>query len=633
MCGIAGTFGPSDPASPTRVSRMLVAQRHRGPDGAGLACWGRDSGWQVQTAPSPGALALGESVAAECVLGHNLLAIQDRTDAARQPMLVRDLGLAFNGEIYNFIELRARLEAKGVRFRTEGDTEVLLQLWARLGPAALESLRGMFAFAAFDSRRRTLWLVRDPFGIKPLYYSSDGGTIRFASEIRALHGAGVPRRLWPEAVVASAAAGINAFGVGRTLYQDVHELPAGHLLVASEQGIEVRPYYALPEIAGDLRGPDATAALRDAAEEGVRLHLRSRRRIATCLSGGLDSSSIACLIGRELGDAAHEFQTFTICTAGPQDSELELAAMVARDAGLRHEVVTPAAISAADALEMTVAYEVPNHVIGPINQFLLLREIAASGVTVVLDGQGGDELLSGYPWYVPVLLREIARHGGEAAALEARLRDKLPLDPPTMQMFERMFHDPRAWVSAFIWQGNFLGWSPEQVLELPPTRYYLHGGGDWRAFREREYRRAELQYLLRQEDRLGMWFGLECRVPFVDVPLVRVASRLAPDWLIHDGYLKYPLRAMLDRLPDAVRWNTRKRGFWETDRARFPWVASLGKRLAADSVCLREVFPSIGDQWDGLSFDQHWRLLQLAVLERCGDRVQWLALSQSLGMN
>jgi asparagine synthase (glutamine-hydrolysing) len=630
MCGIAGYFGRVDAAAPARVRRMLDAQRHRGPDGAGLATLDPRGAWQVHFASTPAGLPPAADVASGCVLGHNLLAIQDRADAARQPMIGDDVALVFNGEIYNFVELRAELEAQGIRFRTEGDTEVLLHLWARRGPDCLRDLRGMFAFAAFDARRRTLWLVRDPFGIKPLYYATDDGTIRFASEIRALHAAGVPRKLAPEAAVASAAAGINAFGPGRTLYDGIQELLPGHLLIASEQGIEVRSYFALPELVGDLRGDDATRALRAAAEESVRLHLRSRRRIATCLSGGLDSSSVACLIGQELGDAAHEFQTFTICTAGPQDSELELAAMVARDAGLRHELVTPAHISAADALEMIVAYEVPNHVIGPINQFLLLREIAASGVTVVLDGQGGDELLSGYPWYAPVLLKEISRRGGDASELETKLRDKLPLDRSTMEAFERMFHDPAAWVNAFMWQGNFLGWSPQQVLDLPVTQYYLHGGGDWRAFRERQYLRAELQYLLRQEDRLGMWFGIECRVPFVDVSLVQTASRLAPDWLIHDGYLKHPLRAMLDRLPDAVRWNTRKRGFWETDRARFPWVTELGKRLAADSTALREVFPSLESQWATLSFDQHWRLLQLALLERCGGREQWRELRREL---
>jgi len=621
MCGIAGYFGGPDPAAPARVKRMLAAQRHRGPDGAGMAVCSREMPWRAHFAADWRELPDPSPAPPECVLGHNLLAIQDPTDAARQPILAGELALVFNGEIYNFVELRQQLEREGTRFKSQGDTEVLLELWKRRGPECMRNLRGMFAFVVVDRRGRRLWAVRDPFGIKPFYYTQTERGFHFASEIRSLHAAGVvPRKLCPDAAVASAAAGINAFGDGATLYEAVHELPPGHLLTISDDRQELRSYYALPDPCGDLSGDAATFLLRDAAESSVRLHLRSRRRIATCLSGGLDSSTIACLIGRALGESRHDFQTFTICTAAQQDSELESAALVARQAGLRHTVIEPKSISPADVLEMIIAYETPNHVIGPINQFLLLREIARAGVTVVLDGQGGDELLSGYPWFVPVLLDEIRRRHGEASAIEAGLATRPPLPAETMAAFSRMFHDPAEWVKAFVWQGSFLGWSIEQVLSLAQTQYYLSGGGDWRAFRRRQYLRSELQYLLRQEDRLGMWFGLECRVPLVDVPLVEVASQLAPDWLLHDGYLKYPFRVMLPDLPDDVRWNTTKRGFWETDRDNFPWVRDLGRRLVLDSRPVRELFPPVEAEWDRLSFDQHWRLLQLAVLDRCATR-------------
>ena len=229
MCGIAGYFGRVEPAAPQRVRRMLMAQRHRGPDGAGIASWSLDVGWRVQYATTPELLPTTEgSPSATCVIGHNLLAIQDATESARQPMLDGSLGLVFNGEIYNFVELRADLEKQGARFRTRGDTEVLLELWKRRGPDCLKDLRGMFAFAVFDAPSRKLWLVRDPFGIKPLYYTTIAGQLHFASEIRSLHAAGTPRKLLPDAAVACAAAGINAFGEGRTLYEEIHELPAGH---------------------------------------------------------------------------------------------------------------------------------------------------------------------------------------------------------------------------------------------------------------------------------------------------------------------------------------------------------------------------------------------------------------------
>src|SRR4051812_30311278 len=223
MCGIAGLFGSdSDGRAIACVRAMLRAQAHRGPDGAGLTAWdlsggGGGGGWVSSYAAEPAELTEPPVQRAACVLGHNLLAIQDLTPGARQPMLgggsPPDLALAFNGEIYNFVELKAELERQGERFRTRGDTEVLLRLWRRDGAGCLPSLRGMFALAAFDARERRLWLVRDSFGIKPLYYARTPEGLYFASEIRALHACGAVRRaLRDSAVVACAAAGINKFG-------------------------------------------------------------------------------------------------------------------------------------------------------------------------------------------------------------------------------------------------------------------------------------------------------------------------------------------------------------------------------------------------------------------------------------
>lgn len=630
MCGIAGFFGRDSAGSGERVRQMLRAQRHRGPDGAGVAEWpAPGAAWRVHFGPSPDHLPAGG--AARCALGHNWLAVQDRSDAARQPVhdVSTSTALVFNGEVYNFVELRAELEALGLQFLTQSDTEVLWALWRREGVRCLPLLRGMFAFAAFELGEQALWLVRDPLGIKPLYYASTSDGLYFASEVRALHEAGVVRReLRDTAAVASAAAGINKFGERDTLYQGVYELPAGHWLRApADAPPKVERYYDLPDPAGDLRGDEAASGLRAAVAQSVAVHLRASRRIASCVSGGLDSTNLACFIGAAARQTGHTYDTFTLRTESPGaisgPTEWESAAAVAQASGLRHHVVDrPDPVRPADVLEMVVANEVPNHVIGPVNQFLLLREIAAAGVTVVLDGQGGDELLSGYPWYAPVLLDAIGRRCGErvAAGVRGLLAGRLPLPPETASQFDRMFHNAKAWVEAFMWQGDFLGWSRGQVLELPETRYYLDGGGEWRAFRRREYLRAELPYLLRQEDRLGMWFGLECRVPFVDRPLIDFASRLAPDWLINDGYLKFPFRVMAPELPDSVRWDTRKRGFWEIDRSDFAWVAAAGKRLAFASDKLNRLFPKLREGWDALSFDQQWRLLQLAVLERATTR-------------
>lgn len=631
MCGIAGYFGPPNAQATRRVRQMLASQAHRGPDGAGMMTWRHAAPWRASYAAAPHQLP-ADAEAHQCVLGHNLLAIQDPTPAARQPMIRGEIAIAFNGEIYNYVELREELLADGATFTSRSDTEVLLKLWQRDGPACLPKLRGMFAFAILDRGRGSLWLARDPLGIKPLYITrvSDGGHW-FSSEIRALHAGGIIKReLDDQAALASVAAGINKFGETQTLYKQVDEVPPGTWMLLDSTGQTQRQrYYDLPPLVGDLEGEPAETALRAEFMESVRLHLRASRRIATCLSGGLDSTHLAWAIARHLraGEGSQPLRAYTIHTASAEQSELALAQDVTRAAGLPHVLVAdPSDIAPADVLEMIVAYEVPNHVIGPINQFLLLQQVSNMGDTVVLDGQGGDELMSGYPWYAPVLLKAIAERGGDSAPFAAAYRGHAPLPEETARQFERMFHDPAAWISAFMWQGNFLGHAPEEILALPQTQYYLAGGGDWAPFRERQYLRAELQYLLRQEDRLGMWFGLECRVPFVDVPLIALVARLSPQWLLKDGYLKFPLRILFPDLPETVRWNTRKRGFWETDVRRFGWINQVGRRLAADSPVIRRLFPSARDDWEKLSFDQHWRLLQLAVLERAATRQEAHAL-------
>jgi asparagine synthase (glutamine-hydrolysing) len=629
MCGIAAYYGEQNPSAARQVRNMLREQEHRGPDGVGLCTWTTGTPPRPDYAAASNKLPPTDARPAHCVLGHNWLAIQDRSDSARQPMLLADLGLTYNGEIYNFIELREELRAKGATFRTESDSEVLLELWRRLGPAALPRLRGMFAFVLYDAEREELWAVRDPFGIKPLYYATTPGGVYFSSEIRSLHAEVVKRSLRDSAVIASAAAAINKFGHTETLYQDVLELPAGHWLKWTRSGSQLQPYYVLPDLAADLCGEDGIAVLRGALEESVRLHLRASRRIASCLSGGLDSANLAWLIGQNRELAKDDFVAYTICTAQQQDSEVSLASEVTARARLEHRLYSSAgAIAASDALEMAVAYEIPNHVIGPINQFLLLRAIANDGAVVVLDGQGGDELVSGYSWYWPPLLKALrSRHQNVQPWIDAR-NLRLPLSPELTSLFDRIFHDASAWVQAFT-EGDFLGVPAPTVCELPEVQYYLAGAGDWCGFREREYNRAELPYLLRQEDRLGMWFGLECRVPYVDRKLVEVAARLAPELLIQDGYLKYPLRKILPDVPASVRWNVRKRGFWETDMERFPWLPQIAKTLVFDSSRLRRLFPALEHRWGALNSDQLWRLTQLALLERCANREQVRSLCAS----
>lgn len=622
MCGIVGLVDNSLPFAARTVHRMISAQSHRGPDGAGIATWNPISKWKTQHTRSIDELPEPLDGFFDCVLGHNLLAIQDTGDAARQPMIHLDSGIVFNGEIYNFVELRCELERQGEEFVSHTDTEVLLKLWKREGVRCLSRLRGMFAFLIYDSQNRVLWAARDPFGIKPLYYSSTATGTVFSSEIRAIHASQlVVRAIDKQAALACVAAGVNNFGCN-TLYRSVQELPPGCVARITDKDVYVQRYYTLPEAPGDLYDDNAILGLRAGVAESVNIHLRSVRKTATCLSGGLDSSIVLSLVSQSaIGSQRESVSAYTIDSGSAADSEVALASSVARKLGIRHTAASCTdTISVKDVFEMIVACETPNHKIGPINQFLLLREIAADGVSVVLDGQGGDELLSGYPWYWSVLVKELDRRNKNVDLLQKLRSKRITLDANAIRWYDVGFHDLNLWVKELMGGESFLGVDASTVSSLPETLEYLKGGGDWQSFRQREYMQAELQYLLRQEDRIGMWFGLECRVPFVDRILVDYAGHLDPALLIRDGYLKYPFRVMAPEIPEHVRWSTFKRGYWETSITRYPWLFELTRQLVLDSPVLNEIFPAIGTFSPRLHFDQVWRLLQVAVLELCSVR-------------
>jgi asparagine synthase (glutamine-hydrolysing) len=603
---------------------MVEAQAHRGPDGRGFVAWRRDGTrdeWRGPAGDEPrlpaGPFRLG--------LGHNLLAIQDTTPAALQPMRSPGgrLWVSFNGEIYNFPELRAELAERGVAFRTATDTEVLLALWEAAGPAALERLRGMFALALYDEAADTLWLARDRMGIKPLYYAvlEGGAGIVAASELRAIHASGRVARRWnDDALRAFLAAGVNQPGESDTLFHSVAELPSGCLLRVSPGEVELRRWYRLPDGGACTVTAADLPALRDAFRQNVRLHLRSSREVGVCLSGGLDSANLAFAAAEALGERGSRLRTFTIGGAGSVDAELAGAA--ARRMGVRQDLLpSPAALALDDLAEMVVACETPNHMWGPINQFLMLRHVGVDhGVRVLLNGQGGDEALSGYPWFLPsVEAFARGRFGAdEGEALGAAYRARAVFAPGQLAAMQRIYTSRDAWIAAFDGgAGAALGVSRAEVAGWEPVRWFLNDDLDWTTMRRRQLLRRELAHCLRHEDRLGMWFSIESRVPFADHTLVETYGDADPRFLFHEGWAKYPLRVLFPELHEAVRWDARKAGYWENHSAmpRLDLVARDAVR-AADGLGGLVRDPSL---LEGMAAPAAWRFLQAALLSAGGD--------------
>lgn len=640
MCGIAGIWSPFRTMEAGTLISMLSAQSHRGPDGCGAAFWRNTSGKQLilreKSSEDLRSQPLGTFALS---LGHNWLAIQDTSADAQMPLVSDDgrFTLVYNGEIYNFRHIREKLVSEGHTFKTHSDAEVLLKKWELKGPSSLADFRGMFAFLIYDSIERTLWAARDPFGIKPLYFAKIDNSFAFASEIRAFHKSGfIKRELDEEAALSFLAAGVNKPGEERTFYKDVFELSPGKFIKVTEAGMEIRAYAELPPLEPSLSLDAAVEGLRNAVEESVSLHTISERPIASCMSGGLDSTTVAAAIKRAFSNGPCPYKAFTIAAANSEaDSELELAQKAALSLGLSHEIYRrPQVVSLLDVVDMVVSCETPNHVIGPINQYLLLRHISSQpeGIKVVLDGQGGDELLSGYPWYSKFLFDEIGRTEPEAlpGIRESYFR-RLPLSPEMHDCLTSIFTDKMSWVKGFEnGIGPFLGISPEETLRLDPVKYYLSNSDSWQSFRTREYLQGELQYLLRQEDRLGMHFGIECRVPFVDIEIVKMAIKIKASVLIKDGYLKYPFRVLFPEIPSDVRWNTDKRGFWDIPEDSFPYMRNFAEKAVMSSPFIKGLVERQGGNlsaFANLGGAAVWRLFQIAVLENCAtsaEGTEWI---------
>jgi asparagine synthase (glutamine-hydrolysing) len=415
MCGISGairrTAGNRDPSPRPAgdrivglVERISDAQRHRGPDGSGL--------WQ--------------STGGEVVFGHRRLAIIDLSEAGAQPMVDRDTGCAvtFNGEIYNFAAIRRELEALGERFRSSSDTEVILTAYKCWGIDAVRRFRGIFALALWDPRSRVTHLVRDPMGIKPLYWTairseSDGDVLLFASEVRALLACGaVPRRLDPSAVASYL---WHGFVVGPgTIIEGVRLLPAATILTiavdaeSESESHQMRQFWQLPSSAGR---PRTVADLRQELERTVEMQLIADVPLGVFLSGGVDSSAVAALASEVAPDAVH---TFTIGFDQPAYDETRYARQVADAIGSRHKTVVLTEQSFEQQLpEAFSAIDQPTF--DGINTYFVSRAAREAGMTVALAGTGGDELFGGYPSFVdlPRALRggawlPSARAGGVA---------------------------------------------------------------------------------------------------------------------------------------------------------------------------------------------------------------------------
>ncbi len=423
MCGIVGAVSLGRPVDATALQRMNDLQKHRGPDGEGfLLGWKGAGQFHHTVVPHTG---YWDEVAPLTVgLGHRRLAILDLSPRGAQPMAAcaSPQWIVFNGEIYNHLELRAELEGLGYEFTSRTDTEVLLQAYRHWGEGCLARLDGMFAFAIWDGALGRLFCARDRMGIKPFYYATPGGALVFASEIKALLAfPGVDATPDDEAAVAFLAHNNCDYGE-RTLLRAVKALPPAHLLTVdvNTRQVTTRAYWQLvPEAPNGTGDQERLTGLRTLLEQTTCRHLISDVPVGSCLSGGLDSSTIVGLIGkirREQPDAARAvgdtFHTFTACYEDRAFDEREYALAAAGAVGATPHLVFPSPQDFWESFERIAWHQdMPFGEMTYYAQWRVMRAAREAGIKVLLDGQGGDEVFGGYAKFRYAYLASLLRSG------------------------------------------------------------------------------------------------------------------------------------------------------------------------------------------------------------------------------
>jgi asparagine synthase (glutamine-hydrolysing) len=569
MCGIVGTLNltTSQPIQEATLRQMLAMIRHRGPDQFGLYLDGQVG------------------------LGNARLSIIDLT-SGQQPIANEDetLWIVFNGEIFNYVELRPQLEARGHRFSTNTDTEVILHMYEDLGPSCLAHFNGQFALAIWDTRQQTLFLARDRLGIRPLFYTLAGGALIFGSEIKAiLADPRVQAEIDPVTLdqIFTYWSALSP----RTIFRNIQEVPPGHYLLAHREEIAIQRYWELsfPEATASPPGADRRALadyrdqLRQLLVDAARIRLRADVPVGAYLSGGVDSSTIAAIIRNYTGN---RLDTFSIAFSDPDFDESAYQRQMARFLGTDHQIVYATHADIGRVFPDVIWHtETPIMRTSPAPLFLLSKLVRDHHFKVVLTGEGADEFLAGYNIFKEAKVRRFWARQPESSLRPLLLKRLYPyisdLSSGSGAYLAAFFREGLADVEApgyshaIRWRNTsrtrrFFSDDLRQAVQTsnvsePSEVYYPPDFAHWDTLHRAQYLEITIflsQYLLSsQGDRVAMAHSVEGRFPFLDYRVVEFCNRLPPHLKLHGLTEKYLLKQVArEWLPDEI-WRRPKRPY------------------------------------------------------------------------
>ncbi len=553
MCGICGIVDYSRANADVDLVRAMTATlNHRGPDDCGVQILG------------------------PACLGHTRLSVLDLTAAGHQPMQSADglVTLVYNGEIYNFPELRRRLEGHGASFRSRSDTEVVLQAYIRWGVGCFAMFNGMFALALWDARSQTLHLARDRFGIKPLYYSVSKSGLVFGSEIKAILASRSVRREMNWRALHEFLYYGNALGTN-TLFEGIVKLLPAHHLTLSRTGVTSSAFWSVDGLQPVSDGVDtATAIVRQRLTNAVGAHLVSDVPVGVFLSGGIDSSAITALASKQYSGRLKTFSVGFDFDRGV--NELPKAKFVAERFGTEHDELHVAGACLPAVIERLIrCHDEPFSDAANIPLYLLCEQLKGS-IKVVLQGDGGDEMFGGYRRYNIVAWERLWKWASRAALHVTTPVPRSPISQRAVRVFRAMAHPDPTMRLALLLTSETLESLPTRVLSAD-ARQAVEQFDPFARYREVSNRLEHLDPVqrllytdasillpdtyLEKVDKSTMAHGIEVRVPFLDAELSRYAMALPSDMKVRRGRKKWILRrALRGVVPDAIL-DGKKTGF------------------------------------------------------------------------
>jgi asparagine synthase (glutamine-hydrolysing) len=587
MCGIAGILSTSlEQIAEVHLKKMTAAIAHRGPDGEGQ--------WSNATK--------------NVLLGHRRLAIIDLSDAAAQPMhYLNRYTITYNGEIYNYIELKELLQANGYTFQSKSDTEVILAAYDFWNQECLQYFDGMFAFAIWDEKEQQLFAARDRFGEKPFYYYETENYLFFASEMKALWAAGVPKITDEKMLLNYLALGHvqNCVDKEQTFFNEIYSLPPAHFFKYKPFGqkLVIKKYWRLDkEIKISISPEEAIEKFNELFIASVQKRLRSDVPVGTSLSGGLDSSSIIAT----LQELKINPKTFSAVFPGFEKDEAAYINLLIDKFGIANFKTQPAADGLINDFEKLCYHqEEPFQSSSIFTQYKVFELTKQHNIKVLLDGQGADETLAGYHKYIQWYLQEVlSRHKLGAAEKEkkALLKNKMPFSWGLKNYF-----------AAFLPMHAAMHLEKKEYQkimhqpDIAPEFLELQRGREWEGIHKPVVTKLNdilhfnttelgLEELLRYADRNSMAHGREVRLPFLDHQLVEFIFSLPSNLKIHDGWTKFLLRKAMDKkLPDEIVWRKDKVGYeppqqqWMENKTLQEYIHEAKKRLVTAKILRQNV--------------------------------------------